>query len=153
MCVIVDANTFSEVFRNASSYPDLLDAIVKGKLRLAYGGRIIDEYKRTRDALLVVLQLERQGKVKKFDRSQVDAEEQKVKTSGLCKSTDTHVIALARVSSARLLCTRDSELMDDFRNTLILQPKGKIYIGTSQHLLLARACYYQNCSLCKLRRR
>ncbi len=43
------------------------------------------------------------------------------------KSDDPHVLALAKVSGARLLYTNDKDLKDDFKNLGVLKPKGKIY--------------------------
>ncbi|MDE0306934.1 MAG: hypothetical protein OXI87_18940 [Albidovulum sp.] len=48
--------------------------------------------------------------------------------SANCESNDQHVLALARISGARLLYTNDQKLMDDFKNTeLVSTPKGKVY--------------------------
>ena len=47
---------------------------------------------------------------------------------GECASDDEHVIALARVSGARLLFTNDGDLQADFKNPGIINgPRGVIY--------------------------
>ena len=67
----------------------------------------------------------------------VDDETLAIAKSGLCKSNDKHVIALARVSGARLLCSGDKRLHQDFGNPeLINGPRGHIYQNCShKHLL------------------
>ncbi len=52
-------------------------------------------------------------------------------------SNDAHVIALARVSGARILFCRDTALEKDFRNpSVINNPRGKIYKYKSHKNLL-----------------
>lgn len=54
-----------------------------------------------------------------------------------CRSNDLHVLALARVSGARTLCTADGDLRRDFKDSrLVARPKGSIYSRASHaHLL------------------
>jgi hypothetical protein len=52
------------------------------------------------------------------------------------RSNDVHILALARVSGARVLFLRDNNLHSDFKNTKILRPKGKIYQGQRHKKLL-----------------
>ena len=99
------------------------------------GGRLwIDEFHGTQRANLVQ-SLEQAGRAIIYPASIVNAEEDAVKVD--CKSNDAHVIALARVSGARVLCTQDSELEDDFKDrTLIDSPRGSIYKNASHRHLL-----------------
>ena len=62
--------------------------------------------------------------------------------SGLMKSDDAHILALARRSGARLLYTCDSDLIGDFKNKqLIDQPRGKIYTrAANRDLLTGSVC-------------
>lgn len=47
---------------------------------------------------------------------------------GMCQSDDTHIIALAQISGARLLFSNDKALHQDFKNKeLINNPRGKVY--------------------------
>ena len=43
-----------------------------------------------------------------------------------CQSDDQHVIALARISGARLLFSNDADLMRGFRNQHLLRPRGRL---------------------------
>ena len=58
----------------------------------------------------------------------VDVETDAIRSQGICRSDDEHVLALARVSGARLLFTNDRDLQEDFRNRQIIAgTRGRIY--------------------------
>ena len=58
----------------------------------------------------------------------VDRETTDLENNWRGKSDDEHVIALARVSKARVLYAHDSGLRDDFRNrALVSNPRGRLY--------------------------
>ena len=58
----------------------------------------------------------------------MDKGEEKLLQEERCRSNDTHVIALAQISGARLLYSNDKDLYVDFKNKhLIDEPRGKIY--------------------------
>ena len=58
----------------------------------------------------------------------VDDETETVTSCGHCVSDDQHIVALARIGKARLLCSNDDALTTDFRNpVLISKPRGKVY--------------------------
>lgn len=106
------------------------------------GGRLWDEYhdlprgKRiiTQRASLV-RELERAGRAVIYSAAAVNAEEAMVKDE--CWSNDPHVIALARISGARVLCASDRRLKDDFTNpALINSPVGGIYETSADSSLL-----------------
>ena len=62
------------------------------------------------------------------DDAEVDDETQAIREQQTCRSDDEHVLALARVSGARLLFTNDLDLQADFKNPdLINNPRGVIY--------------------------
>ena len=76
------------------------------------------------------------------DNEQVLEQERVVVETGHCQSNDHHVIALARVSGARVLFTEDKALMRDFGDLRLLRPKGKVYRRPSHSRLLVhrRGC-------------
>ena len=52
----------------------------------------------------------------------------KLEEGALCRSNDTHVVALAKQSGSGLLFTNDIELQRDFKNPKIINsPRGVIY--------------------------
>ena len=64
-----------------------------------------------------------------------------VKALSICVSNDPHVIALARISGARLLCSRDQKLHSDFGNKhLVDNPRGSVYQDIPHAPLIARHC-------------
>ena len=137
MCLIVDNDVGQTFFssQRGDPYFPALNWIRRRDGKLVVGGRLwIKEYHGTQRANLVQ-SLEQAGRAIIYPASVVDAEEDTVRDA--CKSNDTHVIALARVSGARVLCTKDSDLEADFKDrTLIDSPRGSIYKNAShQHLL------------------
>ena len=58
----------------------------------------------------------------------MDTREEELNREGSCLSNDTHVIALAQTSGARLLYSNDKNLQVDFKDKrLIDEPRGKVY--------------------------
>jgi hypothetical protein len=73
----------------------------------------------------------------------VDAEEQAIRARGLCFSDDEHLVALARKSGARIICTEDAALFKDVHNPALLsKPRGRVY-RTKRHVALL--CHHARC--------
>lgn len=140
MCVIIDTDLAAHVF--AISCPDdfkpLWRWILDGDGCIVYGGRLAGELnniRRVREGTNRSLkQLSAAGKARLQDRTAVSMEERRVvamkdsRGRRACKSNDCHVIALARLSGARVLCSADQTLHADFKNLMLVpSPKGKIY--------------------------
>ena len=149
MCAIVDANMASRFFGDPvdEDLRPLWDWIARGRGALVAGGRNLDEMSCVGDASRALRNWERAGRAWFAPREEVEAETRLVEPR--CRSNDPHVIALARVSGARLLCTEDkkSRLMRDFRNAkLVNKPRGKVYQNTNHaHLLDPHARWHQRC--------
>lgn len=139
MPTIVDANILS-IFFSDLNFKAVVDALRAGKASLAYGGsKQLREYGLLARHLPPILELQRQGKANRLDSSTVDLEEEKVKKRGYCVSDDEHIIAIALVSGARLLCSRDQNLIEDFTNPKIIgKPRGKVYKNTKHKRLIAK---------------
>jgi len=138
LCLIIDANKTADFVnrrRDADHQP--IYRWLERDGRLAIGGRLLKEQYRVEKAKRYLLQLLRAGRALRCDDGEVNAEERQVGDSGLCRSDDPHVIALARVSGARVLFTGDRDLMADFGNPqLVPGPRGKIYKRAEhEHLL------------------
>lgn len=145
MCIIVDANVAGAFF--AMSPNDdvrvVIDWIDYRGGKIVLGGRLTEELYSIRTARRWLSERQRSGRAKLFRKMLVETEEQVVSASGLCKSDDPHVIALARVSGARVLMTRDMELQKDFKCRLLVNnPRGAIYTSRSHRHLLrhTRSC-------------
>ena len=145
MCLIIDANLASEIFAGDSN-PDFLPVIrwlLSENGLMVYGGKNFDELKKINRATAFIRELNRLGRADIYQPSEIDEEENVVMKLKLMRSDDPHVIALARVSGARVVCTNDVALIADFKNVgLVPSPKGKIYRGRQHKALLGhcRGC-------------
>jgi hypothetical protein len=139
MCVIVDANVASDVF-DSPPQPDFVPLwrwIEEQDGVIVYGGKLAKELGRIDHVARRLQQLSLAGKAKVPDSVRLAKEEKAVGHSGLCKSNDSHVIALARVTKARTLCSRDKKLHEDFKNPkLVANPRGQIYQDKTHAKLL-----------------
>ena len=130
MCAILDASVVSQVFgeKRPPAGEAFFNWIAFRHGRLIVGGKLDQELERNgrfrmwiRGALLA-------GKARRLADSQVDVEADQLMRDGACKSNDAHVIALARLSGARLLYSNDKKLNGDFLNgDLVPPPSGKVY--------------------------
>ena len=131
MCAIVDANVTFEVFGKKQTeagrkFRDWLDGdrgklVVGGKnlTELAHNGNFQRWFQEARRLT---------GRVRQVGTAQIEAQQEDLRRSGLLRSDDEHVLALALVSGARLLYSNDGGLKDDFSNVRILQrPRGRVY--------------------------
>lgn len=139
MCAIVDANSTGEVVADNSvpAARAFKEFIVDGPCCLVVGGTKLrgelgrgfstpDRAKQTTITEWVV-QIQQAGHLRYEDDAIVDARCAEIRRSRICRSDDPHIIALAQISGARLLYSKDLALRADFRNTDILnQPRGKI---------------------------
>jgi hypothetical protein len=154
MCVIVDADVASLVF-GANPHADFVPVIrwLQGPHRdgcLVFGGQLARELHKVEGARAYLLELTRAGRARQIPDAKLRSEEACVLATGLCKSNDPHVIALARVSGARTLCTHDGDLQRDFTNCdLISDPRGKVYKRPNHRHLL---CHTRSCGLLRRRR-
>ena len=131
MCAIVDANVGHEVFGDAQSEAGryLLDWLNRASGgTLVIGGKLREELCANGNFLRWLRTAVRLGRALNFDDQEVDAEAESLRAEGICGSDDEHVLALARLSGARLLFTNDRALQDDFRNRGIIGGvRGRIY--------------------------
>jgi hypothetical protein len=140
LCLIIDANKTAD-FLNKPSHPDHVPIyawIESGRGMIPLGGQLAREILRIRNAQRYFRELLRAGRARRYPDERVDADEAAVRDTGLCVSDDPHVIALARVSGARVLFSEDRDLWDDFRNPqLVPRPVGKIY-RRAEHVAILR---------------
>ena len=138
MCVIIDANRASVVFREPPDpdFAPILDWLLQEGGELVFGGRLAAELEGVGKAKRFLRALVVAGRARRVPDAEVEAEEEVVQRTGYCRSDDPHVIALARRSGARTLCTEDRDLFRDFRDLRLVKPKGSIYRNrTHAHLL------------------
>lgn len=147
MCIIVDANVAADVF-TAGGNPDSDFHAIAARLFdkddadvcLSYGGTSLrNEYARISRVLRLVVELDRQGRLDRADDADVDAEEREVEP--YCESDDPHIIALARSSEGRVLCSHGRTLHQDFLDRrLVSNPRGNVYQNADHRHLIDRHC-------------
>lgn len=141
MCIIVDTNVAPTILiARSPQFAPVLNAILRGRHRLVYGGRLRDEFCRMTAVMNRMAVLERAGRVTLVPAVDIARAEQLLVDNRSCRSDDQHVIALAQVSGARVLCSKDHLLITDFRDTALLTPKGKVYKDVRCRHLVDRSC-------------
>lgn len=150
MCAIVDANRADDVFgpKRSEAGEAFFEWLRNGRGKLVIGGEVRRELART-SAKSWLQQLLLAGRAINVDDGQVDARTKEVRAQ--CRSDDPHIIALAQLSSARLLYSNDKDLHRDFRNRqLISEPRGRIYsTNESDHFSQNRRRLLGRNDLCK----
>lgn len=141
MCAIVDANVGASLLRAPDAARNaLMHKWIRGGGRIAIGGKLRAELAQIGEVRRWLVTLSTAGRVVDVADDRVDAEEEALRPS--CESDDSHVIALARVSGARVVFTDDAALRRDVKNArLLAKPRGKIYSDASHaHLLTRKTC-------------
>ena len=147
MCAIIDNSARDEVFGSAPSQraTEFLKWLEEGHTKVAVGGRLLEELAGCNDqpgadSFRQWLRTARMRGLAYEPDGDVDGQTEYLKTAvdergrRLCRSNDPHVLALARVSGARLLFANDGPLIQDFQNNDILRrPRGKVYPTTDYH--------------------
>jgi hypothetical protein len=139
MCLIVDTNLAAVIF---SVPPDkdflpIIDWLMSSKKdgKLVVGGKLAHELSRVNAVRRFVKALQQAGRVRIIPSGSTEVEAEQI--NDLCESNDAHIIALARVSGARILCSHDEDLHKDFTNpSLIANPRGHIYQNSKHSHLL-----------------
>ena len=131
MCAIIDANVTFEVFgkkqtKAGEKFREWLDG---DHGNLVVGGKNLTELARNGNFQRWFREARRlTGRVRQVGRSQIETQQEELRRSGLLRSDDEHVLALALVSGARLLYSNDGDLKRDFSNAAIIQrPRGRVY--------------------------
>ena len=104
----------------------------QGTMDLVVGGKVLRELRRTSGELQEwIKEADRgghRGHIRRVPDEEIEVKQKKLERAGNLRSGDPHVIALAQVSGARLLYTKDEKLRKDFKDKEILDnPRGKIY--------------------------
>ena len=128
MCAILDNDVCAKVFgeeERPEAGKRFFDWIHNGSGRLVIGGRLRSELYKNQKFKMWANTAIKVGKLKEFDD---DAINQLEGTLDSLRSNDAHIIALAKISHARVLCTNDRKLKEDFKDRKIInKPKGAIY--------------------------
>ena len=125
MCAIVDASVRDQVFgkKRSEASEFFFDWLNRDtvKPRFVIGGKLLRELS-SNDSFVSWLQsAQLAGRAKRVPDEEVDSETKELEALNICKSNDQHVLALARVSGARLLFADDGDLQSDFGNREIIE--------------------------------
>lgn len=125
--IIIDANQMGLFVSSDGRIMELLEALDEGKIVAAIGGsKLLSEYEKNHGFYDYIVELRRAGKIYNGDDAAIDELEETL--SGLIESDDPHIIAVARNTGARLLCSDDITLHRDFTNKRFLdKPRGKVW--------------------------
>lgn len=141
MCAIIDANVAGLFFLNPNhqDFSALRKWIFSGAGAMVTGGENLSELRKVTAAIPFLAELQRGGRLHVASPKEVAAEQKIVQKLGLCASDDAHVLALARVSGARLVCTHDGALQADFKTKLLIDaPRGKVFAHQAHAKTLLR---------------
>ena len=148
MEAIIDTNVVSKVLLpdRDPAFEPVRKKLLCGEMKLAYGGRLRREYVRINRIRSALKRLDQNGFAILYPDGEVDKEARRVRTTCDCKSNDHHVLALARISGARLLCTLDRALTEDFTDkSLVDKPRGRVYKRASKSHIRLLEEYSQLC--------
>lgn len=143
MCVICDANATNRLVRPGSEEGKLLlDWIVEKGGQIVLGGRLKKESYHNEKVRQLYSRLLDAGRLHLIPDDRVESETKILEERGDLLSDDPHVLALARISGARILFSYDNNLGRDFKNkSLIDHPRGKIFKSAAHRSLLqSSAC-------------
>lgn len=132
MCAIVDANVVHEAFGDSHHTNEagrrFFDWLNAGKGKLVLGGKLRNELGAIRNFREWAVQAVQAGILQSVDDAAINEEARELESGNALLSDDAHVIALARVSGARLLYSNDQRLQEDFTNhQLVSNPRGKVF--------------------------
>ena len=135
MCLIVDTNFKTRIPFGKWTCLNWLRKTPKA--RLVVGGLLLEELAQDHDIRKFLAELDRAGRLRKFDRQEIESAGKKV-TDAL-RSNDPHVIGLALASGARTLATFDDALIADFKDKRVIDnPHGTIFQNLPKHRRLLR---------------
>ena len=95
---------------------------------LVIGGKLREELCANQKFLTWLRNALLRGRALSFNDEKVNAEAESLRERRICRSNDPHVLALARISGARLLYTKDIKLEADFKDREIIDGvRGRVY--------------------------
>ena len=144
MCIIVDASRMGDFInpKHHDSAPIRNWLQNGGRLVFSTGGRFTEEVGKSNKYKQKLVEYSRSGRAELIPCESFASDEEFLKNSNLLNSNDPHVLALARHTGTRLLYTRDFKLIQDFKNSKVInKPRGKVYSNsTNADLLTGTVC-------------
>lgn len=130
MCMIIDTNVASNIFEDAIERTEAADFLRSrlddGKINLVVSNALLEELSRVPSFRIWWDDMLLTGKIDELTESEImriESETRKLMREDTLDSNDHHIIALAKVTGAGVLCTEDKKLIKDYKNLKI----GKVY--------------------------
>ena len=140
MCVIIDMNVWPAFCADpaAAALSEVDRWLTSGKGRVVYGGtKYGEELAQVAAAVQLLFGYAQAGTAKKYPDGPIDTDAARLEKDAETESNDHHILALARASGARILCTGDRALMSDFTNRrLVPTPRGRVFPGDGHRFRL-----------------
>ena len=140
MCVIIDANAIADVFgaRRTPAGATLFRWLGGRRGRMVVGGKLRRELTVAGKGFRQwAQQAARAGKMQVLQDAVVSERTEAVERAKGYLSDDPHILALAQVSGARILFSRDERLRRDFTNpALVARPRGTVFSAPDHRHLL-----------------
>jgi hypothetical protein len=125
MCIIIDTCCANVLQDKDLPQGKLILNWIKSGGKIVSGGRLEAELKGTKlQSLLAAWSLS--GRLISYDPDEISAAAAQIQLEKM-KSNDLHVVALARVSGAMAVVTKDKDLMQDLKKSGQVDPPRKIY--------------------------
>ncbi len=133
--MIIDANISHKFFRSPVD-PDFVPVwkwISDKDGMLVVDKALMDELCHCHEITKRLANLKRNHRLIEVEDAAIQAERKHLAKKKL-HSNDAHIIALARASRARVLCSEDANLHKDFKNReLVPKPPGRVYRRANKH--------------------
>lgn len=140
MWIIVDNDISVDFFiqKKETDYAPVYKWLNAGKGKIVYGGKNRDELVQHADVASELIDLDQAGRAYyEKDSRLLSLIESLLCSNSDYKCNDCHVLALARLSGCRILCSNDKALCGDFgKRALLGDSRGRVYKNNSHRDLL-----------------
>ncbi len=131
MCVIIDMNVWPDLCSDATRtrFGKVRAWLDTDEGRVVFGGtKYREEVGRIHAAVQLLAAYAQAGRAIQYKDAPIDDEAARIEREEQTRSNDQHILALACISGARILCTDDKKLMSDFKNReLVPEPRGRVF--------------------------
>ena len=135
--MILDVHQWPAFFHKTKDMQPVYKWLEKKNGKLVYSNHKSFEKELTKKQKTVLKGYNQSGKARLYLEEQVAKEASGIKKNHKLRSNDSHILGLAKVARAKLLCTKDKDLHADFKEIL----KGSVYQNAKhKHLLIKDVC-------------
>ena len=137
MCIVLDSNRWGDFVNQKEDMKPIHKWLEKQNGKLVYSDYEPIQRELNRLPNNNLREYYRAGKALFISGKKVKEKVREIKNKYQLKSDDSHILGLAKAANAKVLCTKDKSLHQDFKNII----RGKIYQNKNhQHLLTPGLC-------------